>query len=522
VSNARAQRAAGVRSIRVRTAAIATALLLAGALTAAITVAAQASGTAANGNKRLSLGYTCSLPTGTQPVRIRAGVTIAATFPAAVAAGQRIRPTGVRMTVSLPPAAVAALRQRGAILVSSAWLLSVDLSQQTATTSWQGQSATAQSLPTAGGLLVVAQGHAAPVTVTSRRAVSFRAADLTLALDLASAAGTSAASDSPSPASSGSASANSVSSSPSSSDSASPSPSSSDSASPSPSSSDSASPGPVSIGVTCAPASGRGATLDSVPVAGARASRTSPPRRHKLKIPKGCGDIKVHGDGVAVCGYITGYSDVKKAYGAALLQPKRPAKPALLNIDFAYRHIFKPGKLIAFSTGELYYQGHHELPPVRATFLAFRFVPVTATLVVTELTPIKIRSVSGTLAPPYPLTVRGTTRVKIRISDVDVNGVPLAIGPHCRPVKSPQLTLIGHGKNTSPPSGYTVPTGGPLSGQLTIPAFTDCGVTENLDPLLTGSISGPGNYVLMTQGKLCGPSEPQNWTCPPPVPKPIH
>jgi hypothetical protein len=512
VSNARAQRAAGVRSIRVRTAAIATALLLAGALTAAITVAAQASGTAANGSKRLSLGYTCSFPTGAQPVRMRAGVTIAATFPAAVPAGQRIQPTGVLMTVHMPAAAVSALRKRGATLVGSAWLLSVDLSQQTATTSWQGQSATAQSLPAAGGLSVVASGRAAPVTVTSRRAVSFRAADLTLALDLASAAGTSATSDSPSPASSGSAGANSVS----------PSPSSSGSASPSPSSSGSASPGPVSIRVACTPASGRGTTLDAVPVAGASASRTSPPRRHKLKIPKGCGDIKVHGDGVAVCGYITGYSDVKKAYGAALLQPKRPAKPALLNIDFAYRHIFKPGKLIAFSTGELYYQGHHELPPVRATFLAFRFVPVTATLVVTELTPIKIRSVSGTLAPPYPLTVRGTTRVKIRISDVDVNGVPLAIGPHCRPVRSPQLTLIGHGKNTSPPTGYTVPTGGPLSGQLTIPAFTDCGVTQNLDPLLTGSISGPGNYVLMTQGKLCGPSEPQNWTCPPPVPKPIR
>jgi hypothetical protein len=223
-----------------------------------------------------------------------------------------------------------------------------------------------------------------------------------------------------------------------------------------------------------------------------------------------------------VCGYITGFSDVAKLYGAALLQPKRPARPALVNIDFAYRHFLKPGKLIALSTGELDYQGHRQLPPVRTTFLAFRFVPVTATLKVTELTPIKIRSVSGITAPPYPITVRATTRVSIRISDVDVNGVPLAIGPHCRPVSSPRLTLVGRGDNTIPPKGYTVPTGGPLSGRLTIPAFTHCGVTENLDPLLTGSISGPGNFVLMTQGRLCGPSQPAAWTCPPPVPKPIH
>jgi len=141
---------------------------------------------------------------------------------------------------------------------------------------------------------------------------------------------------------------------------------------------------------------------------------------------------------------------------------------------------------------------------------------------VTELTPIRIRSVSGITAPPYPITVRATATVRIRISDVDVNGQPLAIGPHCRPVSTVRLMLTGRGDNTIPPKGYTVPTGGPLSGRLTIPAFTDCGVTENLDPLLTGSISGSGNFVLMTQGKLCGPAQPQNWTCPPPVPKPIH
>jgi hypothetical protein len=507
VSNARAQRAAGVRSIRVRTAAIAAALLLAGTLTAAITVAAQASGVDASRNVRLSLDYTCSLPTGTQQVKTRASVTIAATFPRAATTGRRIQPTGVRMTVDLPPAAVTALRELGASAVSSTAILSVEASQRTTTTTnWQGQAPAAQPLPATGGITVEASGRAAPVTVTSRRTVTFTAAGLALALRLTSAAGASGASNSPSPASSASASANSVSPGP----------------SPSPSSSGSASPGPAAIQVACSPVSGRSTTLDAVPVVTAGASHTSPQRRPKVKIPKGCGDIKVRGDGVAVCGYLTGYSDVKKAYGAALLQPKRPSKPALLNIDFAYRHVLKPGKLIAFSTGELYYQGHHELPPVRATFLAFRFVPVTATLEVTELTPISIRSVSGTLAPPYRLTVRGTTRVRIQISDVDVNGVPLAIGPHCRPVRSPRLTLIGHGENTFPPRGYTVPTGGPLSGELTIPAFTDCGVGQNLDPLLTGSISGPDNYVLMTQGKLCGPSNPQNWTCPPPVPKPIR
>jgi len=372
-------------------------------------------------------------------------------------------------------------------------------------TTWQGRATVGQQLPAAGSLSLVAPGKAAPVTVTSGRTVTFAVAALTLALRFGSGGSVT-----PGPSSAGP---------------VSPSPGSGGSVSPSPGSGSSAGPesaSPSAAAVVCTPARNRGTTLDAVPIVAAGASRTSAAHRHKLKLPKGCGHIKVRGSGTAVCGYITGYSDVAKLYGAALLQPKRPARPALVNIDFAYRHVFKPGRLIAFSTGELYYQGRRELPPVRATFLAFRFVPVTATLAVTELTPIQIRSVSGITAPPYPITVRATTTVRIRISDVDVNGQPLAIGPHCRPVSNVRLTLVGRGENTIPPHGYTVPTGGPLSGRLTIPAFTDCGVTENLDPLLTGSISGSGNFVLMTQGKLCGPAQPKNWTCPPPVPKPIH
>jgi len=503
VSNAREQQPGSAGSIPVRTAAVAAALLLSGALAAAVTVAAHASsGTSTSSTVRVSLGYACSFPSGTQQVPTSMAVTIRATFPKTATAGRRIQPTGVQITVRLPAQAVAVLRTSGATAVTSTAILTVDTSQRT-TTSWQGQAPAAQPLPETGSLAIAAPGNAAPVTAASRGIVTFSAGDLALSLNL-----DGAASGSPSP-SSGNPSPSSVSPSP---------------GSGSPGGSGSPSPSSSGLAVACTPASHRGTAIDAIPVASGspKPHRSSPPARQKAKLPKGCAHIKVHGSGIAVCGYITGYSDVTKLYGAALLQPKRPARPALINIDLGYRHVFKPGRLIEYSTGELYYQGHRELPPVRATFLAFGFVPVTATLMVTELTPINIRSVSGITGLPFPITVYGTTRVKIRISDVDVNGVPLAIGPSCRPVASPQLTLVGHGDNTIPPKGYTLPTGGPLTGRLTIPAFTNCGVTENLDPLLTGSISGPGNYVLMTQGKLCGPAQPQNWTCPPPVPQPIR
>lgn len=495
MTSARRQRYSGARSAAV----VGVLVLAAGTLAAAVTVAARASGTSAARNVRLTAGYACGFPTGTEHL----GVTVAATFPAAAIAGGRIQPSGVAITVRLPPATVARLRERDAAMVSSTASLSVAATQRTTTiTQWQGQTAAAQPLPTTGGLSLVAAGHARPVTVTAKRTVTFAAAGLTLALRLDSPVVGNPSTASPSTTS--------------------PSSANPSSASPSPTSAESPSTGPTSLDVICTPASHGGTTLAAVPVVAQNAHKKSPAPRHKLKLPEGCGKIKVIGSGVAVCGYITGYSDVRKLYGAALLQPKRPARPALVNIDFAWRHTFKHGKLIVNSTGDLYYQGHRELPPVRATFLAFGFVPVTASLKVTELRPISIRSVSGVTAPPYPITVRATTTVAIGISNVDVNGVPLAIGPHCRPVSTARLTLSGRGDNTAPPRGYTVPTGGPLSGRLTIPAFTNCGVTENLDPLLTGSISGPGNYVLMTQGKLCGPSQPSNWTCPPPVPKPLH
>jgi hypothetical protein len=207
---------------------------------------------------------------------------------------------------------------------------------------------------------------------------------------------------------------------------------------------------------------------------------------------------------------------VKKLYGAARLGP------ALVNVDFAYKHKFRPGQLIEYSTAMLYDNGKPEFPPFRSTFLGFGFVPVTATLTLLERGPISIVSVSGITQPPYPITVTATAKVSIHVSDVTVNGVPLAVGAACRAAYPATLTLVGHGTNTFPPTGYTVPTGGPLSGTLTIPPFVHCGATENLNPLLTGSISGPGNFAKMTQGKLCGPDQPENWTCPPPIPKPIR
>jgi hypothetical protein len=271
----------------------------------------------------------------------------------------------------------------------------------------------------------------------------------------------------------------------------------------------------VAVRAGAGPRKKRGGGLTLGPPPGTR----RPARAHKPKLPKGCGKIKHKGNGTGVCAYLTGYSDVLKLNGAALLQPAKPQPPGLLNVDLYESFKAKKGEQIAKSTGQLYYRGRHELPPATATFLAFGFEPVTATLQIRELTPVSIISVTQVSAPPYRIKVTSKTTAALRVYNVKVNGVPLNVGKSCRTVRPLALTLIGRG-TTSPPSGYNVPNGGPLTGTIVIPRFTGCGVGEDLDPLFNGTISGPGNFSKMTQGPLCFPSNGTG--CPPVIPKPLR
>jgi hypothetical protein len=445
---------------------------------------AAAAGSGGTHPARLGLGLACRFPSGTYPV----SAVIEASFPDSTVAGGQIRPAGVRVSLRLPQTITASLRKAGASTVSASGSLAVTRSTggSASLARWPLRAATASQLPATGSLQIAAAGRPAAVAASAAGTVTFAASGLDLTLSPRTAAGSAAS--------------------------------------------------PGTVLAACAPERGASTLLASVVVSqasaspGSAASQPAKAAKHKGKIPKGCGHIKVVGSGIANCAYITGYSNVRKLYGAALLQPAPPMKPGLINVDLGYKTVLEPTKIIAYSKGQLYwaghyptslhYDGHEGLPPVRSTFLTFRFMPVTATLVLLENGPINIVSVSGK-SPPYPITVTTTTRVSIHVYDVSVNGKPLDVGWSCQSKKPAPLKLIGHGTNAGP-TGYTVSTGGPLAGFLRIPSFVHCGVTENLDPLLTGTISGPRNYVKVTQGKLCAPKQPTTTTCPPPVPKPIR
>lgn len=144
------------------------------------------------------------------------------------------------------------------------------------------------------------------------------------------------------------------------------------------------------------------------------------------------------------------------------------------------------------------------LPVAHTAVLGFGAVPITADLHLRQvirpsglIAPIKVASITQLVAPfkVKPTVVTGV--LDVRISNVRVDQVPLKVGPNCRSVSPLHLKVTGQYPK------YSLFVGGPLKGKVTIPEFTGCGTRgDDLDPLLNGTISGPGNMLHMTQGIL--------------------
>jgi len=145
-----------------------------------------------------------------------------------------------------------------------------------------------------------------------------------------------------------------------------------------------------------------------------------------------------------------------------------------------------------------------------AYFVTFAFLPVTSTV---ELLPhgdqggslLKDPGDAGEVASrPFPdgkkyfsVIVDLTLRLTIRLSETKVDGKVLDVGPNCK-TQSPMIIkikgLIGL-QDTAPPTT--------LKSGFDIPPFSGCGVREDLDKLITGMISGPGNEMSTAIAVRC-------------------
>jgi hypothetical protein len=171
---------------------------------------------------------------------------------------------------------------------------------------------------------------------------------------------------------------------------------------------------------------------------------------------------------------------------------------------------------------QLDYDGQREFPPLTATFLAFGFTPVTATVYLTQAGPSPITSIAYEDEGPAsnqgednPAAIVSESQVSLRLADVKVNGVSLDVGANCHtdgvltspnPLGYHGLVLAG-GALPGDPLPYFVSAfdSNGIGGEATIPPFTGC-VTpggDNVDALLDASVSGPGNYVTLAIGNLC-------------------
>ncbi len=423
------------------------------------------------------LAYTCVLPAGPQPVELR----VLATFPPSAGTGEPITASEASFELTVPPPALADLP--GLATATSIIRLDTAVAQGDggAAATWTSVQDVPAPPAEEGTWVLGGAAEVPPVTVDAAGDVSFTAGALVAAVTGYQADGTVTE--------------------------------------------------PPSVELACALDEGQNALLATVPVSdpgdgAAPPSRTalpnpggggisvggpaaSPPVGTAGVVPPECHPITPPPNQVSVtyfCANMGGYSNVAKL-NASVMQP-----PGIVNIA-AGRIVVRcngdPKLICQKATVQPDLGGQPDLPPAPGSFLAFGFVPTTATMQLTQIGLADVDITFGTTPPPIGRAIV-TVKLSARIFDAEVNGVPLDVGPNCRTAVPIDAVL------TAREGTYSITNGGVLTGTITIPPFSGCGATEDLDPIFTGMVSGPGNFVKMTQGRICTINS--GFQCPPEVP----
>ncbi|APS18094.1 hypothetical protein TK78_03415 [Streptomyces sp. Tue 6075] len=483
-----------------------------GALVVATALVPSAESTAAEQKSEVSLRYTCPFPSGPEEV----DVVVSAVLPTSARTGEEIRPAEAAVEVTLPPTALARFADLDAATLSAVARLTVrnTVGDKSADASWQDLTAPPADLPAPGegdgqdpgALTLTATGDVPTVAFGSPGRATLAPDALALALTSLTEAGEPTT--------------------------------------------------PPGLDVACTPAPGQEPELAAIAIRGdqdptapaprpgesdpvpdptpTRPAEGLPPtarekidaltgkRREALEDDPGSCPIEIPPEWVMTTAetYAAGYANAAKLDGAAALGP------AFMKVVLNKRYINDSCASTVDVSSEVNfdYQGKRQLPPTKATFLSYGFMPTTATMTLEQVgPPAAIHTHTVTNTPTYPEETTVTARLVMRLSDVEVNGVPLDVGPDCRTERPFEQVLKGYGQSY-PPAGYLVAYGGTLTGYAHIPPFEGCGATEDLDPIFTSAISSPGkkadNYTKMTQAPLCVATNPEGPDCPPRAPDP--
>lgn len=422
----------------------------------------------------VDIAYQCTSAGGSWDV----GLHVTATVPTQGMAGSPVELTDVSLAVSVPSAAAAGLPGAAALTAAVKLDMSVVQGETAASATWGATQDVPVPLTADGPTVLTGVTTPEPVTVAAPGDLSFTAGGLVATLTGWTADG--AATD------------------------------------------------PPTTDLTCVPAGDaalavvpvardRGTPMTKAPVpditVGAQPGATAktappvtalgtpPPDCHKIPPAAGVTNYQSY------CANLTGYANVAKL-NASVLQPA-----GIVNISagsFAPRCDGVNGKFCSKSTVQPNLGDEPKLPPAPGSFYVFGIIPTTGDM---QLTQPDLGNVDIWFQGANGLAT-ARLRVTARLSNTMVNGVPLDVGPDCHTATPIDVVL------TATPATYSITNGGVLTGVITIPPFTGCGVSEDLSPLVTGLVSGPNNVVKMTQSKVCSLSNFVN--CPPEVPIPKH
>ena len=147
-----------------------------------------------------------------------------------------------------------------------------------------------------------------------------------------------------------------------------------------------------------------------------------------------------------------------------------------------------PGTLRAtLNLGNGHVTASLSLPPAMVSFKEFGLIPVSAT---TEF--IQDGATTGKINPNTG-AVTTTSKIVLKITSMSLAGLPVPVGGSCESATPAVITV------TSRP-GFSVVSGGKLTGTYTVPAFADCGLAGLLTPLINQSVPGPGNTITLILG----------------------
>ncbi|MEE4544206.1 DUF6801 domain-containing protein [Streptomyces sp. V4-01] len=218
-----------------------------------------------------------------------------------------------------------------------------------------------------------------------------------------------------------------------------------------------------------------------------------------------------------MCGFAVGFANQYKLNGAMIVNDPH-AHPVMAEVNAGRR------KVLDFTNDYVEVDSvlALNLPPSSATFLTYGFMPTSATVqfVPRGLMTI-VQSGDSFFDQPILTTIGGYQDIRVR--DVRINGTPLDVGPNCHTATPIDVELKGREDDYIPGGDgkpdYDIVNGGPLvDDDLVIPPFTGCAAHgENLDALFTSALSGPGNTLNLSQGRLCDPINIPEQTCLPEI-----